>query len=90
MTWRIRPGQQLCDRRGEVVAESGALIADDHPAVLACTDMSRIAFKVQESKPVEPAPVTVSDADPGDEAPAVVVLDPKRLAAFGRKPEGKG
>lgn len=88
MRWRIRQGQQLCNHRGEVVAESGELIDAEHPAVVACTDMSRIAFV--EPVYVEPAPVVASDADPGDEAPAVVVLDPKKLAAFGRKPEGKG
>ena len=85
--WRIRKGEQLLDRRGNLVAGSGEIVAADHPAVLEHPDITRIAYREAELQDTAAAPA-VSDADPGDEAP--VVLDPVELRKFGRKPEGKG
>lgn len=89
--WRIRKGEQLCDSRGVLVAGSGELVAADHPALLAHPDPTRIACREVELVDVPPA--APSDADPGDEAP--VVLDPVKLASFGKPPQstkrsGKG
>lgn len=74
-SWRIRVGEQLCNARGETVAWPGDVVAEDHPAVASCADISRIAVLVPEQVS-ESAPIT---------ADAPIVLDPAKLAAFGRK-----
>jgi len=68
-------GEQLCNARGETVAGPGDSIAADHPAVVACPDISRIAVFV---------PDPVVETAPAQTEPTIV-LDPTKLAAFGRK-----
>lgn len=85
MLRRIRPGYQLLDRSGLLVAGSGELVDDQHAAALACPNMDTISV----AEPVVPVVPVVTkppaatrslgsgakriepdNSDPGDEARA--------------------
>ena len=83
---RIRQGAQLIDHRGHLVAGSGELVADDHPAVLAHPDIASVGDRVPEPQASAPAERLI---DPGVDTPvADLPADPMSFGnphRFGRR-----